>query len=96
MLRDAAAQDDNINLEEYTSSDASHVSKCVDDVVTTKATRSISKTTSSPGLTLISMLSEPKDLESMTYPLPAIQSSHSLKLTTVGSECWSMRSIAHH
>ncbi len=37
MFRDAATQDNSINLEEYTTSVTSHISKCVDDVVITKS-----------------------------------------------------------
>ncbi len=40
MLRDAATQENHINLEEYTSSLSSYISKCVDDVVITKIIKS--------------------------------------------------------
>ncbi len=35
MFRDAAVQENHINLEEYTSSVTSYIRKCVDDVVIT-------------------------------------------------------------
>lgn len=40
ILRHAATQENNINLEEYTSSVQSYICKCVDDVVMTKKIRS--------------------------------------------------------
>ena len=36
----AAAQENHINLEEYTSTVTSYISKCVDDVVITKTIKS--------------------------------------------------------
>ncbi len=36
LSEDAAAQGNHINLEEYTSSVTSYISKCVDDVMITK------------------------------------------------------------
>ncbi len=40
MFRDAATQENHINLEEYTPSVSSYISKCVDDVVITKTIKS--------------------------------------------------------
>lgn len=35
MFRDAAIQENNIHLDEYTSTVSTYISKCVDDVVIT-------------------------------------------------------------
>ena len=75
IFRDAATQDNNITLEEYTSWMWHHLMKSFEPLILQHIN------------TLPSMLLEPTDLQRMLYLLPFTQSSITLRTITAMLEC---------